>query len=83
MCENFLYGFKRRPSGGRCAAVLGRRTPDGGRARIATPPAARPHRPVHALFPGATDLSFGATQVVRNDLGTVVVETHGPVGASS
>ena len=27
--------LKRRPAGGRCAAVLGRRTPDGGRARIA------------------------------------------------
>jgi hypothetical protein len=34
--ENFLYDLKRRPAGGRCAAVLGRRTPDGVRTRIAT-----------------------------------------------
>jgi hypothetical protein len=33
---DFLHTLKRRPAGGRCAAVLGRRTPDGGRARIAT-----------------------------------------------
>jgi len=34
---DFLYTLKRRPEDGRAAAVLGRRTPDGGRARIATP----------------------------------------------
>jgi hypothetical protein len=35
---DFLYTLKWRPAGGRCAAVLGRRTPDGGRARIAELP---------------------------------------------
>jgi hypothetical protein len=43
-CENFLYDLKRRPAGGRCAAVLGRRTPDGGRAASLSFQAAQPHR---------------------------------------
>jgi hypothetical protein len=37
------------PCGRPQAAVLGRRTPDGGRARIVRFPAARPHRPADAL----------------------------------
>ena len=35
---SFSTNFKAGPVGGRCAAVLGRRTPDGGRARITSLP---------------------------------------------
>jgi hypothetical protein len=42
--------FKRRPAGGRCAAVLGRRTPMAGASTPQRLPAARPHRPVDALL---------------------------------
>ena len=44
--EDFLYELMRRPAGGRYAAVLGRRSPDGGRARILSLQAARPDRPL-------------------------------------
>ena len=47
---DFLYTLKRRPAGGRCAAVLGRRTRTAGAPASQRLPVARPHRPVDALL---------------------------------
>jgi hypothetical protein len=48
-CRQVSYALERRPAGGRCTAVLGRRTRTARAPASQRLPVARPHRPVDAL----------------------------------